>query len=119
MVCDGASSLGGPVADSGCAEDDKDVPESKEVRETGTGALPNSLRHTGTRTTPCRTISDCEAKRQLVDCICLSARKKCLSDSVSACTSNTPPSYSYDNITTSYNRILICSNYLQYSHNTE
>ena len=30
MVRDGASFLGGPVADSGYAEDDEGVPESKE-----------------------------------------------------------------------------------------
>ena len=103
MVRDCASFLWGPVADSGCAEDDEDVPESKEGWETGTGACSSSLTHTGTHTAPRRTISDCEAMRQLIDYIGLSARKKCSSDGASVCTSNTRPSYSYDNITTKYN----------------
>jgi len=60
-------------------------------------ACLSSLRHTGTHTAPRCTISDCEAMRQLVDCIGLSARKKCSSDGVSACTSNALPSYSYNN----------------------
>ena len=45
---------------------------------TGTGARPSTLRRTGTRTAPRRTVSDREAMRQLVDCIGLSARKKVL-----------------------------------------
>ena len=56
-----ANFLGGPVGDSGCAEDDEDVPESEEGWETGTGACPSSLRHTGTRTAPRHAISDCKA----------------------------------------------------------
>ena len=98
MVCDGASFLGGPVADSRCAEDDEDVPESKEGWDTRTGAHPSSLRNTGTRTTPRRAISDCEAMWQLIECISLSMRKKCSSKGASACmVSNVPPSYSYNN----------------------
>ena len=61
MVRDGANFWGGPVADSRCAEDDKDMPESEEAWETETSACPSSLRHTGTHTTPHHAISDCEA----------------------------------------------------------
>ena len=39
MVRDGASFLGGPVADGGRGEDDEDVPESKKGWEIRTGCM--------------------------------------------------------------------------------
>ena len=47
-----------------------------------TSAHPSTLRHTCMHTAPHCTVSHCEEMRQLINCIGLSARKKCSSDSV-------------------------------------
>ena len=100
--------LGGPVGDSGCAEDDKDVPESKEGRETGTSAVlarSDTQARVPLLAAPSQTARQCSSSSTASVKACTkSARAMAL-----ACASNAPPSYSYDD----YNQVQLDYNCMQ------